>query len=225
MAISIVIPVLNEGGGIGVCLDRLPVRECQVVVADGGSHDDTVAMARAHGAEVVVSAPGRGVQLNAGAAAAGGDVILFLHADTVLPEGALGAVRSALAAPQVVGGGFALSIDSGDRFLQMVARTATWRSRRYRMFYGDQAIFVRREAFAAVGGFDAVPIMEDVALVRALRKRGELALIEMPVLTSARRWQRENPLYATLRNWALILLYSMGVSPHALARWYRPEGD
>ncbi len=207
------------------CLARLPDGLHQVIVADGGSRDDTAAIARDRGVRVVTTAPGRGGQLNAGAAVADGEVLLFLHADTVLPQGALTAIQTALSDPAVVGGGFALSIDSDDRFLRMVARTATWRSRRYGMFYGDQAIFVRRDALTAVGGFQAIPIMEDVALVRALRKRGRLALIEMPVITSARRWQRENPLYATLRNWVLIGLYSMGVSPHTLVRWYRPEGD
>jgi len=223
--ISVVIPALNESECIQRCLERLPEGVGQVIVADGGSVDGTRGIARAHGAHVVVSAPGRGGQLNAGAAAARCDVILFLHADTELPDGALAAIHLALSDPAVVGGGFALSIDSRDPFLHWVARVATLRSRRLGMFYGDQALFVRRDVFGAVGGFEPIPIMEDVALVRALRRRGRLALVDSPVRTSARRWERENPLYVTLRNWALVALYSMGVAPQRLARWYRPEGD
>jgi len=226
LSIAVIVPTLNEAESIKATVEGVLAMANgvdEVIVADGGSVDDTVAIATACGAKAVVSPPGRGLQLNAGAAQARGDVLLFLHADTRLPTAPFSHVRAALLNPQMVGGGFALNIDSDDRFLQMVARTATWRSRRYRMFYGDQAIFVRRELFERLGGFEHIPIMEDVALVRALRQVGELALVEAPVTTSARRWLRENPLYATLRNWVLMGLYGLGVSPHTLHRWYRPE--
>lgn len=222
--ISIVIPTLNEGRQLGAVLAALPTA-VEVIVADGGSGDDTLAVATAHGAKVVASPPGRGTQLNAGAAQAKGEVLLFLHADTALPENWPVLLAAALADPAVVGGGFALEIDSHDYFLKMVARTATWRSRRYCMFYGDQAIFVRRRDFVALTGFPEQPIMEDVGFIRALRRRGNLALIDVPVRTSARRWERENPLYTMLRNWVLVMLYSAGVAPATLVRWYRPERE
>jgi len=226
LSVAVVVPTLNEAASIEAVLTGLAgLGVGEVIVADGGSTDDTVAIATKCGARVVVSLPGRGVQLNAGAAHARSEVLLFLHADTRLPIDPLTHVRAALTDAAVVGGGFALNIDSNDRFLQMVARTATWRSRRYRMFYGDQAIFLRRAVFERLGGFEDIPIMEDVALVRALRRVGALALVETPVTTSARRWLRENPLYGTLRNWALMGLYGLGVSPHTLHRWYRPESS
>ncbi|MBI5137815.1 MAG: TIGR04283 family arsenosugar biosynthesis glycosyltransferase [Nitrospirae bacterium] len=220
--VSLVMPVLNEARGIGATLAALPAGLHEVIVADGGSADGGALLALAAGARVVTCAPGRGVQLNAGAALAGGDVLLFLHADTRLPAGALAAIQAALADPAVVGGGFALGIDSADPFLRLVARAATWRSRHLGMFYGDQALFVRRAVFERVGGFRPIPIMEDVALVRSLRRVGRLTLIAAPVRTSARRWERENPLFATLRNVALVTLFTLGVPPAILARWYRP---
>jgi len=225
MSLSLVIPALNEADAIGATLAGVAEGFSEVIVADGGSADSTVEIARGAGARVSVSGPGRGGQQNAGAALASGDVLVFLHADTRLPADAPERIRAALADPAVVGGGFSLAIDSDDPFLRIVARTATWRARSGGLFYGDQALFVRRDVFEKLGGFPLIPIMEDVALVRALRRVGRLALVEAPVLTSARRWEKENPLYTTLRNWVLVSAYLLGVPPHRLARWYRPHKD
>lgn len=220
--LSVVIPTLDEAAVLGDTLAALPPGPVEVIVADGGSRDATRAIARAHGCRVVASTPGRGVQMNAGAAAAKGGVLLFLHADTRLPPGAPEAIAAALADPEVVGGAFRLGIDSPDRFLRLVAEAANLRSRLTGVCYGDQAPFVRREAFAALGGFPPFPIMEDVAFGRALRRLGRVVLLEGRVATSARRWERENPLYTTLRNTALVSLFRLGVAPERLARWYRP---
>jgi rSAM/selenodomain-associated transferase 2 len=223
--LSVVIPALNEAAVLGRTLDGLPAGVGEVVVADGGSTDATREVARAHGARVVTGAVGRGPQMNAGAAAAGGSVLLFLHADTALPARAPERIAAALADPAVVGGAFRLGIASDDRFLKLVAGAANLRTRLTGVFYGDQAPFVRRAAFDALGGFPPFPVMEDVAFGRRLKRLGRVVLLEAPVATSARRWERENPLFTTARNTALLSLFLLGVSPRRLARWYRPVRD
>lgn len=220
--LSVVIPALDEAAILGDTLAALPPGVTEVIVADGGSRDATRAIARAHGAGVVEATPGRGLQMNAGAGAARGSVLLFLHADTRLPEGAAEAIAAALADPAVVGGAFRLGIDSPDGFLRLVAGAANLRARLTGVAYGDQAVFVRREAFEALGGFPPIPIMEDVAFGRRLKRRGRVVLLRARVATSARRWERENPLYTTLRNTVLVSLFLLGVAPKRLARRYRP---
>jgi len=223
--VSVVIPTLNEAASLPGVLAGLPDGIAQVIVADGGSRDGTGALARSGGARVVESPPGRGGQMNAGAAVADGEVLLFLHADTRLPPDAVAHVARALADPRVVGGGFRLSIDSRDRFLGLVAASATLRTRLTGVFYGDQALFVRREVFVRMGGFDPFPLMEDVAFGRRLKREGRVVLLPVAAVTSARRWERENPLFTTVRNWLLVSLFLLGVPPRRLARWYRTVRD
>jgi rSAM/selenodomain-associated transferase 2 len=222
--VSVVVPTLNEAAVLGRTLAALPEGLSEVVVADGGSTDGTPDIARAHGARVTVSAPGRGPQMNAGAVAAKGEVLLFLHADTVLPPDAAARIGAALADPTAVAGAFLLGIDSTDPRLGMIARAANLRTRITGAPYGDQALFVRRGAFEAAGGFPDVPIMEDVALGRALKRVGRVVLVPARVRTSARRWERDGVARTTLRNAVLISLYLLGVAPARLARWYRPSG-
>jgi len=219
--ISVVVPTLNEAAVLGRTLAGLPAGFCEVVVADGGSTDATVEIARAHGARVTSAPAGRGPQMNAGARAARGDVLVFLHADTALPADAAARIAAALADPGTVGGAFRLGIDSPDPRLRLIARAANLRTRLTGVPYGDQALFVRRTAFAAAGGFPDVPIMEDVALGRLLKGLGRVVLVPARVCTSARRWEREGVVRTTLRNTALISLYLLGVPPVRLARWYR----
>lgn len=223
VGISAVIPTLNEAAALPATLQALPPGLKEVVVADGGSTDATRAIARAHGCRVVTAPPGRGIQMNAGADAARGDVLLFLHADTALPPDAPARIVAALADPGVVGGGFLLGIDARGSVYRAIAWGANLRTRLTGVFYGDQAPFVRAEAFRAVGGFPEVPLMEDVALGRSLKRRGRVAMVPVAVRTSARRWRREGPVRATLRNVLLMTLYRLGVAPERLARWYRPE--
>lgn len=218
--ISVVVPTLNEAGVLARTLEGLPAGFVDVVVADGGSTDATTAIAREHGARVTVARPGRGPQMNAGAAAAKGDVLLFLHADTALPPDAVARIGAALADPGVVAGAFLLGIDSPDPRLALIARAANLRTRLTRVPYGDQAPFVRRAAFDAAGGFPDVPIMEDVMLGRRLKRLGRIVVVPARVRTSARRWEREGVVRTTLRNAALITLYLLGVHPRRLARWY-----
>ena len=218
--ISVIIPTLNEGQGLARFLDALPAN-LEIIVADGGSRDDTVSVAEQCGVQVVGSAAGRAGQMNAGAALANGEILLFLHADTALPAGAVDAVSDACANARVAGGCFHLGIDSTDPFLHLVADGANLRTRLTGVFYGDQAVWVRRAVFAKMGGFPDLPIMEDYAFSRRLRRHGKVVFLPGRVCTSARRWERENPLFVTFRNWALAALFVVGVSPARLARWYR----
>lgn len=221
-SISVIIPTLNEAANLVATLAPLRgVPGVEVIVADGGSTDATVALAEAAGARVVVVPPGRARQQNGGAVLAGGEILLFLHADTSLPEGFAEAVRTCLAQPGVVAGAFRLGIAGEGWGLRMIERMANWRSRQWQMPYGDQAMFMRQESFAAVGTFPEQEIMEDFELVRRLRKIGRIELLELAVQTSARRWQRLGVLRTTLINQLVILGYFFGVAPARLAGWYR----
>jgi rSAM/selenodomain-associated transferase 2 len=216
-----VIPVLDEAGGIAARLRALqPLRDagCEVLVVDGGSRDETAALARPLADAVLRAARGRGAQQNAGARAARGEHLLFLHADSTLPEGAADAVRAALAAH--AWGRFDVEIESGQRLVRLVGRLMNVRSRLTGIATGDQAIFVRREAFVAAGGFPEIPLMEDVALSRALLRAGRPACLRLRVTTSGRRWERHGAVRTILLMWWLRLRYWLGADPAALARRY-----
>ncbi|MHB8657328.1 MAG: TIGR04283 family arsenosugar biosynthesis glycosyltransferase [Solirubrobacteraceae bacterium] len=221
--ISIVVPVLDEAAALPGLLDHL-VRlrgRFEVLVADGGSTDTTVEIAREHpGAPTVIDAPrGRAHQCNAGARAARGEAILFLHADTLLPACAYACLTAALADPSVLGGNFALRFDGADRFSRVLG---AWYGlqRRAGVYYGDSAIWLRRTAFERLCGFRPLAIMEDYDLVRRLERAGRTACLPGPALTSPRRWQRHG-LARTISGWVAIRwLYLAGVSPERLARLY-----
>jgi rSAM/selenodomain-associated transferase 2 len=202
----------------------------EISVADGGSHDETLSIAQSHGAKVVSVPPNRARQMNAGAAVAHGETLLFLHADTLLPAGYRDAILAALRQPQVVGGAFRFRIIDPFPGRRLIERSVNLRSRLWRMPYGDQALFVRRWAFDELAGFSDLPIMEDYEFVRRLRRLGRLALLNDAVLTSARRWRRLGLLRTTLLNQLMIVGYHCGVSPTTLAALYRgrnsrPHGD
>lgn len=169
------------------------------------------------------SPPGRAVQMNAGAQLAQGEILLFLHADTRLGDRAFPDLVAALERDRArVGGAFSLRIDSPRWSLQGIARLTTWRSHLTRIPYGDQAIFLRRDAFANLGGFPEVPLMEDAQLMHRIRQRGDrLVILPNVATTSARRWERDGILYTTLRNRAIVVLAGLGVSLERLAAWYR----
>ena len=231
MTLSVVVPALDEAVNLKRLLPDL-ARTCpgaEVIVVDGGSRDGTAAVASGRpGVRFLASARGRARQMNAGAREASGDVLLFLHADTRLPEGAASAIAEALAAPAVVGGRFDVRFDSPRRILRVVAWFMNARSRATSICTGDQAIFVRRADFEAVGGYPDVPLMEDIELSRRLKARGRLAALRARVTTSARKWEREGPLRTIGLMWALRLLHFCGVAPPRLHRWYYGaprEGD
>jgi hypothetical protein len=221
--VSVVIPALNEERTLARTLAHLRLSEgMEVVVADGGSTDRTREIAREHGCAVVESPRGRARQMNAGARAATGDIFLFLHADCTLPAGAFEAIREALVRPGVVAGAFYLSIAHPALRFRLIEFFANIRSRLTRVPYGDQGLFLGREAFERVGGFPDIPFMEDIALGRILRRMGRIAFLRPPIGASARRWLREGALRTTLLDWRLALSYSLlRVPPERLAALYR----
>jgi rSAM/selenodomain-associated transferase 2 len=220
MKLSIVIPALNEADTLGNSLQSLKDQAAEIIVVDGGSMDATVELARKYSSHVLISRRGRGIQQHVGALLAHGDVLLFLHADTLLPPTYKNLIDQAMAHPGVVFGAFRLRIHPPKPALDLVAFMANLRSRLLSLPYGDQAIFVRRAAYFQVGGFRDWPIMEDVDLVRRLNRAGGFELAQGFVQTSARRWEKENVVRTTLRNYSLIIRYSLGVSPHVLVRHY-----
>jgi rSAM/selenodomain-associated transferase 2 len=217
LTLSVVIPALNEEELVAAAV-RSVRDDAEVIVVDGGSADGTRAAAVAAGAEVMVTAPGRGLQLAAGGRAARGEWLLFLHADTRLERGWADAIRS-LPAP-VVGGAFRFALDPPRAAYRWLEAGVALRCRLFRLPYGDQGLFARRAAYEAVGGFRPLPLMEDVDLVRRLRRAGRLAFPAVRAFTSARRFERRGAAATSLRNLGLLALYSAGCDPGRLARLY-----
>ena len=220
-SLSIIIPVLNEGARIESALHRLVrlrTAGVEIVVADGGSNDQTVALASA--ADHVIRAPGgRAAQMNAGAEIATGRILLFLHADTALPECAVPAMLAATNTR--MWGRFDVSIDGHSPVLRVVAQMMNWRSRWSGIATGDQAMFVRRDTFMKVGGFPQQPLMEDIELSRRLRRLGRPACLRDRVVTSGRRWERNGVWRTIALMWMLRLRYWLGASPEDLVKAYR----
>jgi len=218
--LSVVVPALDEEeriAGLVAGLAREPGVE--VVVADGGSGDATAAAAAALGGRVVTARRGRACQMNAGAAAAAGEALLFLHADTALPRGFAPLVLGALGGEGVAGGAFSFATDSPRRSLRAIERLANWRARRLGIVFGDQAIFTSRRDFEAVGGFPELPVMEDRELVRRLRRRGRFLVLAARAVTSARRWHERGVWRTSGTNLAITWAHEAGVPAATLARW------
>lgn len=225
-ALSIIIPTFNEASVIGQTLDavaKIP-EPVEVLVVDGGSHDETVEIVRQRGARLIASERGRGAQMHAGACVAQGKVLWFLHADTLPPDNALELIAQSLSDPHVVGGSFNVDFDSrrlSARFLAGFYRQL----RRFGLCYGDSAIFVRREAYEQIGGFKPFPIFEDLDLVRRLHKSGHMAHLPASVVTSSRRFEGRS-FALTLARWMFLqTLYWVGINPRALCRLYAPIRD
>jgi rSAM/selenodomain-associated transferase 2 len=221
--LSVVIPALDEVGSIGdaIASAAAPGHEVEILVVDGGSRDGTSERARESGATVLETSPGRARQLGVGAEAARGDVILFLHADTVLPEGWADAVRGALADPRAVGGAFAFRFAERSPTLRAIEWGVRLRQALLGLPYGDQALFVRRSVLDAIGGVPQVPIMEDLDLVRAMKARGRVARLRPAVVTSARRYRRHGAWRTALRNLAAATAWALGLDRECVAAWYR----
>jgi rSAM/selenodomain-associated transferase 2 len=217
--LSVIIPTLNEETCIGVTVDHVRAHAHEVIVVDGGSTDRTEAEAASHGARVISAPRGRGRQQNAGAAAASGDALLFLHADTRLPSNFPALIRSALAKPGVSAGAFRLAIDAPARSLRLVERMAALRCRLLQLPYGDQALFVVAEKFRRAGGFPDTAVMEDYELVRRLKRLGKIAILDEPAATSARRWLKLGVWRATWTNQVCLAAYRIGVPSDRIARW------
>jgi rSAM/selenodomain-associated transferase 2 len=228
--LSIVLPVLDEAGRLEDVLAELACRcpGADVIVVDGGSRDGSPDIAaRVPGLQVVSSARGRARQMNRGATAATGDVLLFLHADTRLPPDAVDAIEQALRDPAVAYGRFDVTFDNPRPVFRMIAGLMNLRSRVTGICTGDQGIFVRRAAFERLGGYPEIALMEDVELTRRLKRLGRLAPLALRVTTSARRWERNGVARTIALMWTLRLLYFCGAGPDRLHRWYyrTPAGD
>ncbi len=216
----------NEADAIGPCIaalvDRGAFACAEVIVVDGDPAASTIRRIRHPAVRAFCAPAGRGIQMNRGAAAARGRILLFLHVDTVLPAGGLPCVLAAMSRRGIAGGAFDLGIDSRNPVYRVIAAAASIRSRIMRIPYGDQAIFIDRGVFFRLGGYRPFPIMEEVDLMGRFKRAGHrLAFIPKRVLTSARRWEKEGIVRGTLRNWALIAAYRLGASPHRLVRFYR----
>ncbi len=222
--ISVIVPALNEAAGIAQTLgDIAPLRRLghEVILVDGGSTDDTRQLAQALADRIIVTPPGRAEQLRAGADLAGGDWLWFLHADTRVPPPALAALLGACQAP-AVWGRFDVQLSGTARALRVIERMISWRSRLTGIATGDQGIFVTRAAYAAVGGFPDIPLMEDVALSQALRRRQRPVCLRARLVTSSRRWEHQGTVRTVLLMWRLRLAYALGADPRQLVKRYYP---
>ena len=227
LSISIIIPVRNEQHRIGSCLDNLLGQArnngggiLEILVVDGGSTDQTINKIIARGITPLTSLPGRGTQQHTGALAATGKTLLFLHCDTVLPKNFPEHIHSTLRNKDVVAGAFRLKINGQGPGLRLIEAGVQLRSIIFSLPYGDQALFMKKETYIAAGGFPLQPIMEDVALVRQLKKRGKVALTSTHATTSARRWQQHGLLKTTLINQLMLIGRALGITPQKLARFY-----
>ncbi len=226
MTLSIIVPVLDEARAIGptlAALQALRGQGAEVIVVDGGSRDATAALAAPLADRVMAAPRGRAAQMNAGAHAARGEVLLFLHADTLLPAAAAADLAGELDRHGRVWGRFDVAIDARGALLALVGWFMNARSRLTGIATGDQAIFVRASAFAAAGGFPEIPLMEDVALSKALKRQSPPLCLRDRVVTSARRWKRHGTLNTIFLMWRLRLAYALGADPQRLARRYDAE--
>lgn len=220
-AVTVVIPTRNEEQHVAAAIaSAFAGGASEVIVSDGGSSDATRSLAAAAGARILTGETMRSRQLNRGAAAANGECILFLHADTLLPQGAADAVADAIASGAEFGG-FRLAFRESSRRLRFAAALINFRTRITRSPWGDQAQFVRRDRFLECGGFREIPIMEDYDLARRMKRRGRVALLPLTVMTSGRRFLEKGLMRTSAINWSIIVRWHLGTDPERLAKLYR----
>lgn len=232
MPISVIIPTLNEERTIMATLAHTAALGFdELIVVDGGSLDQTPVLVESYRRRTqspaqspvrLVTAPcGRARQMNEGAKASGGEILLFLHADTQLPDDAKTMIDTTLADQRMVGGRFDVRFDRPSMWGTIISRMMNWRSRLTGIATGDQALFVRRPIFEQMGGFADMPLMEDIEFSRRLKRKGATAALTATVTTSFRRWEQHGPLRAILLMWTIRFLYWVGISPSHLVEWYK----
>ena len=219
--ISIIIPTLNEEDNIALLAENIAGSDIEVIIVDGGSHDRTVELAEKNNFPILSSTQGRAAQLNLGAAEAKGDILIFLHADTRLPENYKEEVAKILGQRENIAGAFRLSIENPTPAMRFIAACANLRSSLFQLPYGDQAIFVHKKSFIRLNKFPELPIMEDYLFIKEAKKYGRIGLSKKCVKTSARRWSKLGTVRTTLINQLVIIGYYCGVSPRRLASLYR----
>jgi rSAM/selenodomain-associated transferase 2 len=222
---SIILPVLNESSIINQTIEHIYRLghgfDLEVIVVDGDTEGGSVYRIKDERVIKVISPKGRGRQMNKGASVATGDILLFLHTDTELPENAFRTISAVIDRKQYVGGAFDLGIKSGRLIFRLIEKMVYIRTRLTGIPYGDQAIFIKKDFFAGMNGYQEIPIMEDVELIRRLKKSGyKIWIIPQRVSTSPRRYEKEGVIYCTLRNWMLMSLYLLGVEPEKLVKFY-----
>lgn len=225
MLISIIIPVLNEQDSINDIIIHIQSimdsKVYEIIIVDGDSLGSTISHVKDKRCKKLIAPRGRALQLNRGSEHARGSVLLFLHADTLLPKNAYFVIQKVFKDERYIGGAFDLSFNSNHRWIRFVAAVARRRSRLTRIPFGDQAVFIQKEYFDSIGKFKEIPLMEDVELMQRIKKRGGAIYITSErVITSARKWKEEGPYYTTFRNWALQFLFMLGVKPETLIKYY-----
>jgi rSAM/selenodomain-associated transferase 2 len=223
MTFSIIIPTLNEAESIQTCLLALqPLRtHCEIIIADGGSSDNTQSLAMPLADKIIPSPQGRAKQMNTGAEQASGDILVFLHADTYLPDKALTLIQQQLEASNKQWGRFDIQLNSPHLLLKIVAQLMNWRSRLTGIATGDQVIFVKRSVFFKIGQYPEIDLMEDIALSKRLKKISPPLCLKSKVTSSARRWLHNRIIKTILLMWLLRLRYYLGADPLELAQLYR----
>ena len=228
LRISVVVPAWRERENLAVLLPALSqldsVAEIIVVDASGDSESERIVLS-CGGTLIAAPVPNRGGQMNLGAQAASGDVIVFQHCDSDLDAAHLGSIEAALSDPRVIGGAFYRKFDDRHPRLRWLESMARFLTRHGGTLYGDQTIFVRREIFLTLGGFAKIPLMEDIEFSRRLRAAGQIAVLDPPVRSSARRHLQKGAWRTSIQNGVFIALYRLGVSPHRLHRWYYGSGE
>ena len=219
--VSIIIPTLNEGKYVGNCLKSLPIDNCEVIVVDGNSTDNTVTIAKSFGTKVVIlDVANRAQHMNAGAKAATGDVLLFFHADSLLPTGGIEAILKVMHDPGIIGGGFALGFYPSDPYYSFLAISSNIFCRITRMIFGDRGIFIRTNDFWRIGGYSELAIMEDAVLATTMRQMGKIAILAGTVMTSARKYDNETKLQSLYRTVWSYSAYRLGVPAEKIKAGY-----
>lgn len=224
--ISIIIPVLNEPETINPAIKKIYSQNfsgvLEIIVVDGSEDKGTIGCIENKNVMTISSPPGRGVQMNHGADMASGEILLFLHCDTILPENGLNHICAVMNDQTVKAGAFDLFINSCGFAFRVIEKTASFRSRITKIPYGDQAVFIRKRYFIKIGQYSDIPIMEDVDLMMRIKKdKGKLTILKSRTSTSPRRWEKEGILFCTLRNWMILTLFLLGTAPEKLSGFYK----